>query len=277
MKRLIAVLLMCICCAATACTALNQFSASSSSGTGTPVFDRILERGKLVVGTSGNQPPLNARASGGKIIGFEPDLAAAMAAAMGVELELVAMPFSELLPALRAGKLDMILSGMTMTAERNMKVAFVGPYFVSGKAVLTKSEIIASAEDSRALDNPDTTLAALRGSTSQTFVEKRTPQAKVVLTTDYDEAVYLVINGKVDALVADLPFCLLSTLRHPKERMKTLVAPLTFEPLGVALPAQDPLFVNWVHNYLLLAKGTGALDELQEYWFENPAWLLDLR
>jgi polar amino acid transport system substrate-binding protein len=277
MKRLLPVLLGCICLATTACATLQQLSAGSATETATPVFDRIREQGKLVVGTSGNQPPLNAKASGGKIIGFEPDLARAMADSMNVELELVAMPFAELLPALRSGKVDMILSGMTMTAERNMEVAFVGPYFVSGKAVLTKSESIASAKDSRALDTPDVTLAALRGSTSQTFVEKRTPAAKAILTTDYDEAVYLVIKGQVDALVADLPFCLLSTLRYPKENLRTLVAPLTFEPLGIALPAEDPLFINWVHNFLLLAEGTGALDDLQEYWFENPTWLLDLR
>ena len=48
---------------------------------------------------------------------------------MGVKLRLATMPFSELLPALEAGRIDMILSDMTMTPERNMKTAFAGPYF----------------------------------------------------------------------------------------------------------------------------------------------------
>jgi len=98
---------------------------------------------------------------------------------------------------------DMILSGMTIIPVRNMKAAFVGPYYESGKAFLTKYDKIASAKDSSEVNNTAITLAALRGSTSQAFVEALIPQAKLTLTANYDEAVQLVIQGKVDALVAD--------------------------------------------------------------------------
>ena len=61
-------------------------------------------------------------------LGLEVDLARALARTMGVEANLVTMPFKELLPALERGDIDAIFSGVTMTAERNLKVAFAGPY-----------------------------------------------------------------------------------------------------------------------------------------------------
>jgi polar amino acid transport system substrate-binding protein len=150
---------------------------------------------------------------------------------MGVTLRFEVMPFSELLPALEAGKVDMILSGVTITPERNLKVAFVGPYFISGQAFLTKSETIARVKDASDIDSPDTTLAAVKGTTSQILVEEELPKAKLVTTKDYEEAVDLVIQDKVDALVADYPICLIYPLRRPDEGLVAVIAPLTYEQL----------------------------------------------
>ena len=72
--------------------ALTLLSAVAASAG--PVLDRVLEKGVLVVGTSGDQPPLTAKTVEGKIIGFDADLSKFMAAAMGVELKLVPMVFS---------------------------------------------------------------------------------------------------------------------------------------------------------------------------------------
>jgi ABC-type amino acid transport substrate-binding protein len=75
------------------------------------------------------------------------DLANLLANAMNVELKLVEMPFGELLEALEAGKVDVVMSGMTMTPERNLKAAFVGPYIISGKSILTKDSTVAMAQE----------------------------------------------------------------------------------------------------------------------------------
>ena len=111
------------------------------------MLDGIVQKGELVVGTAASMPPLNMTTKKGEIIGFEIDLARMMASAMGVKLRVEPMEFSKLLPALENGKVDMVLSGMTITPARNLKVAFVGPYFISGKAFLTKIETIAKAKE----------------------------------------------------------------------------------------------------------------------------------
>jgi polar amino acid transport system substrate-binding protein len=92
------------------------------------VLSRIVESGELRVGTSGAQPPFTVKSKDGSLIGYEVDVAKLLANAMNVELKLVEMPFNELLAALDAGKVDVVMSGMTMTPERNLKAAFVGPW-----------------------------------------------------------------------------------------------------------------------------------------------------
>src|SRR5262245_55158711 len=167
--------------------------ASGSSGSSTsPGLSRIQGKGELVVGTAASMPPLNMTTKTGEIIGLDVDLARAMADAMRVKLRLSPMPFASLLPALEAGQVDMVISGMTMTPDRNMKVAFVGPYFISGKSFLAKAATLSSDKGSTDLNTPTMRLAALRGSTSQTFVEQIIPKATLVLTKDYDEGINLV-------------------------------------------------------------------------------------
>lgn len=253
-----------------ACTHMGKPAATSS------VLDRITKNNELVVGTAASMPPLNMTTKTGKVIGLEVDLARMMANAMDVDLRIETMPFAELLSALEAGKIDMILSGMTITPKRNLKAAFVGPYFVSGKALLTKAETMASIKDPAELSSSETSITALEGSTSQQFVERLLPKAKLTLAKDYDEAVDMVVQGEVDAMIADHPICLVSVARYPEHKLFTLVNPWTFEPIGIGLPANDALFLNWVENFLFTFKGSGGIKLLENRWLKKTYWLEEL-
>jgi polar amino acid transport system substrate-binding protein len=259
-----------------ACQSFSTPSATSQAPASARLA-QVLESGELRVGLSGNQPPLNMMDQRGAIVGLEVDLIEALARSMGLEARLVTMPFADLLPALEKGDVDLVISGMTITPERNARVAFAGPYFISGKSVLTKSKTISNVDNSAALDDPSRTYAALASSTSEQFVKEVLPRAKLVATRDYDIAVQMVIDDEVDALVADYPICMISVLRHPLSGLSTLMTPFTIEPLGIALPAGDPLFVNLVENYLRTLEGTGLLMQLKAKWFSEGSWLSELR
>jgi polar amino acid transport system substrate-binding protein len=252
------------------CAQMNSNTANTSAS---PVIDRILQRGELVVGMAGNMPPLNMTTKEGELIGYEVDLAKGMAKAMGVRAKLQVIPFAELLPALQSGKIDLILSNMTITPTRNLKVAFVGPYFTSGKAFLTKIKTIALADEANDIDAKKTRLVALKGSTSQAFVEEAIPGATLVTTDDYDEAVKMVLEDKVHAMVADYPICVVSVYRYPDKGLLSVVTTLTYEPIGVGVPAGDPLLVNWVENFMGIAEKTGLLEKLKETWLLRADWL----
>jgi len=249
------------------------FTGTTAAG---PVLDRVQKKGELVVGMSGDQPPLNATTRDGKIIGLEADIASRLSSDMGVKLRLATMPFAELLPALSQGRIDLILSGMTLTAKRNLKVAFVGPYYVTGKAFLTKQKTIASLKNADGNDAPEYTVAALKGSTSQMYVEKVLPKAKLVPTANYEEALALVLEDKAHVMVADYHFCAVAVARYKEKGLTTVDAPFTFEPIGVAMPDGDPLLVNLVQNFLSTLIGSGDLNKMTERWFNDASWLKEL-
>jgi polar amino acid transport system substrate-binding protein len=254
-----------------------QMQQGSSSTSASPVLDRIQQRGELIVGTMGNMPPLNMTSKDGEIFGLEPDLARMLADAMNVKVKFVTKPFNELLPALQTGEVDMVLSGMTITPERNRKVAFIGPYFISGKAFLTKVKTIAYADEASDANNPNTKIVALKGSTSQAFAEAFLDKTTLFTTGNYDEAVDMVLQDKVHAMIADYPICVVSVFRYPEAGLLSVVTQLTYEPIGIAIPANDPLMMNWTRNTLNNIEGSGILDELKLKWFAEGDWLDKLK
>lgn len=241
-----------------------------------PVLERIIENGEIRIGMSGDQAPLNAKNRSGELFGFEVDLAEVIADAMGVKLTLVEKPFPQLLPALKAGEVDLVMSGVTITAERAVDVKFVGPYMFSGKSILTKSNVLARAEDSDDINSSTIKLVALANSTSQEFAELNLPEAVLITTDDYASAVKLLLDDEVDAMVADMPICMLSVLRYPGQGLATLTAPLNIEPIGIAVPANDPQLESLIENYLNSMEGTNILPRLREKWFEDASWIASL-
>jgi ABC-type amino acid transport substrate-binding protein len=241
-----------------------------------PVMDRILKNGELVVGISGAQLPFNATTKTGEIIGFDADLAKAIAGNLAVKVEFATMPFADLLPALEKGTVDMIISGMAMLPSRNRKAAFVGPYYVSGKGILTTAAKAAMFTDLQSMNKPDVKLAALKDSTSQMFVEKVVFLSERVTVNTYKEALDLLTKGEIDALIADYPYCAVTAFRYREKGLTSADFKLSFEPVGIALP-EDTLLINYVQNILILLKGEGALEGLEERWFKKIDWLKDVK
>jgi polar amino acid transport system substrate-binding protein len=254
----------------------GEVSAADKNLSSSPTLNRILTKKELVIGTAASMPPLNMKTKDGKIIGMEMDLAQDFAMAMEVKLTVKPMAFKDLLPALESGQVDMVLSAMTMTPTRNLKVAFVGPYFSSGKSLLTKTANIESVNTLEKMNNPEKTLVALKGSTSQSFVENLIPKAKLFLVDDYDQAVAMVRNNKALALIGDYPICVVSIIRYPEAQFGMPDKPLTYEPIGVALPPNDPLLANWVQNFLNSLERIGGLNRLEERWLKGGAWINQL-
>lgn len=248
-------------------TMVADLSADSS------VLERVLKSSTLKVGMSGNQPPMNARDREGQMMGLEVDLAKMLAMAMDVELEIVTKPFPELFSALEGGEVDIVMSGITITSKRATKVSFVGPYMLSGKSILTKSDLLASADDAEELNEEHLIVAVLKNSTSQAFVEKYLPKVKVLATDDYDSAVGMVIDGRATLMVADMPVCVVSVLKNPEADLETLTRPLTVEPFGIAVPAADTQLLNLIQNYFETIKEMGALENLKRKWLDDGVWL----
>ena len=234
---------------------------------GASTLASIKQSGELVLGTSANMAPMTGTSKKGKVFGFDIDMASLMASGMGVDLKIKTLPFSKLLPALENGEVDVVISNMTMNPERNMRVAFVGPYMSSGKCVITKEEGVAKVEEAENLNSPDIRLAAMKGSTSAEFVKVLLPKVTLTLVDDHEVAISLINDGKTGGLLTDYPICLAMLQRHPDAGFVSLFSLLSYEPIGIALPAGDSLYINWTENFLKRIEGVGALDELGTRWF----------
>jgi polar amino acid transport system substrate-binding protein len=261
------------------CAEMNRApsSAPAPAPSASPVLDRILSRGELKVGMSGDMPPLNMLTKEDKIIGLDADLAAMVADAMGVKLNVQKIAFAGLLPALESGSIDMIISNMTMTPGRNLKVAFVGPYFTSGKGFLTKNTTLTQAKNFADINSPKFTFVTLKGSTSEAVTRASAPQAKLVAVGTENEGVQMVINGQADGMIADFPICVVAAYRNQGSGLVPVVAPLTYEPIGIAVPKGDPQLLNWLENFVNSIEKAGYMKDLAAKWFDKPTWVPQMK
>jgi polar amino acid transport system substrate-binding protein len=259
------------------CAEMNRAPSPAPAPSASPVLDRILSRGELRVGMSGDMPPLNMLNKEDKIIGLDADLAAMVADAMGVKLNVQKIAFAGLLPALESGSIDLIISNMTMTPGRNLKVAFVGPYFTSGKGFLTKNSTLTQSKTFADINNPRFTFVALKGSTSEAVTRSGAPQAKLVAVATENEAVQMVIDNKADGMIADFPICVVAAYRNQGSGLVPVVAPITYEPIGIAVPKGDPQLVNWLQNFINSIEKAGYMKDLAAKWFDKPTWVPQMK
>jgi polar amino acid transport system substrate-binding protein len=260
--------------------ALTACQGAGGGGSGAPAADgrlqQILDGGVLRVAVSADRPPLNAKNGRGEVIGFEADIVRALADAMSLELRFVVVPFAELIPSLLRGDADIAISGLTMTPERNARVAFAGPYYVSGMGVLARSREISRATRPEALDVAARRYAAVEASTSAKFIGDALPHAQLVSVPDYAAGVQKVLAGEVDALFADHLVCNLAVWRHPEAGLSSMETPLTIEPLGIAVPPDAPLLLNLVENHLETLDHAGLLSSFKAKWLADGRWLGEL-
>tara|TARA_R110002049_G_scaffold23490_43_gene82807 strand:- start:10485 stop:11294 length:810 start_codon:yes stop_codon:yes gene_type:complete len=239
-------------------------------------LERVVDFEVLKVGMSGNQPPMTMTTREGGLMGFDVDLAQALALAMNVKLEIKTIPFGELMEALEEDEIDMVLSNVSITPARTEMVSFVGPYMMSGMSILTKSEVLGTITSADEFNRSDLKLLALKNSTHANFIKKVAPDATLIEFGSYDEGVAMLIDGKADAMVADMTQCILAVLRYPDSGLTTLEKPLTVEPIGIAISKDDLQFFNLVDNYLTAYEKTGVLNQLRKKWFEDDSWIAAL-
>ena len=260
-------------CASTSPANAESAAAPAAQPARSSVLHRVAESGVIRVGLSGDQPPFNMKDENGELMGIDIDIVKAMAMAIGAEPEFVEMPFKELIPALEAQKVDMVLSGMTITPRRNMRVAFAGPYSVAGKSILTNSDELSEASTLRDLDRAGMKLGVLEGSTSEAFAKRAFPRATIETADSYADAIQMILEGKVAAVVADRPILVVTIMRNPDVELMISDAPLTIEPIGVALPAGDPLLLNFIDNTLGAMDAVGLIDAIESRWLGDASWV----
>jgi polar amino acid transport system substrate-binding protein len=165
-----------IACLLALCVVLPGVAAADT-------LDDILERGTLRVGMEPGYMPFEMTNKKGEIIGFDVDMAKRIAKAMGVKLELVSTAWDGIIPALITKKFDMIMSGMTLTQERNMKIGFAKPYIVIGQSILIDKKLAGEIKSYKDLNNKKYKVASKLGTTGEQATKRMIPNCEYISFT----------------------------------------------------------------------------------------------
>ncbi len=234
------------------------------------VIETIKQDGVIRIGLS-LFVPWSMRDKNGDLIGFELDVGRKLAEDMGVEVEFVPTAWDGIIPALVSGNFDVIISGMSVTAQRNLTVNFTDPYAFSGLAILANKEMTAgmTRED---LNSPDVTFAARRGATPAVVIAENFPEANLLLFDEDGASTQEVLNGNAHATMASQPTPNREAGRNP-DTLVVLEGDL-FDPRGEAFAMRkgDPDAINFFNNWIAQNWRSGWLEERHNYWFATEEW-----
>jgi polar amino acid transport system substrate-binding protein len=239
-------------------------------------IEQILARGELRVGFESGYVPFEMTDKKGNFIGFDMDYGRRLAKAMGVKFVPINTAWDGIIPSLLTNKFDIIMGGMTITQERNLKVVFANPYIVVGQTILLNKKLEGKIKSFKDLNNPKYILTSRMGTTGEQAIKKYIPKATYKGFESEAEAGLEVINGKADALVYDLPFCGFLYASQGQGKTVFLNEPFTYEPLAWAINKGDPDFLNFLNNFLRQTKGDGFYDKAYNKWITGSDWKKEL-
>ena len=234
------------------------------------VIEQIKRDGVVRIGLS-LFVPWSMRDKNGDLIGFELDVGRQLAEDMGVEAEFVPTAWDGIIPALVSGNFDVIISGMSITAQRNLTVNFTDPYAYSGLAIMANREMAGgfSLDD---FNSPDVVFAARRGATPAVVIQETFPEAQLLLFDEDGASSQEVLNGKAHATMASQPTPNLEAARYP-ETLYVFEGEL-FAQSGeaFALRKGDPDALNFFNNWIAQQWRSGWLQERHDHWFKTEDW-----
>jgi polar amino acid transport system substrate-binding protein len=236
----------------------------------------ILKRGELRVGFEAGYLPFEMANKKGEFIGFDIDMAKEMAKAMGVKFVPVNTAWDGIIPALVTKKFDIIMSGMTVTQERNLKINFADPYIIVGQTILLNKKHEGTVKSYKDLNDPKYVVTSKLGTTGEQAIKRLIPKATYKSFEVESEAALEVLTGKADATVYDLPFCATFMAQRGEGKLVFLDEPFTYEPLAWAIRKGDPDFMNWLNNFLRQMKNDGRYDQIYNKWIKSTDWISEI-
>lgn len=240
-------------------------------------LDLIQKKGELRVGFDSGYIPFEMSNKKGQFIGFDIDIAKEMAKAMKVKFVPVNTDFDGIIPALLTKKIDIIISGITITQERNLQINFAGPYFYAGQAILLAKKHEGKIHSYKDLNDPKFLVISRLGTTGEMTTKRLISKAKYKSFDKEADAALEVINGRADAFIYDLPVLIQLKKKMGGNKVVLLDKTFTYEPLGFGIRRGDPDFLNWLNNFLVQIKNDGSYNRMYDKWFKSDSWYQDVQ
>ena len=204
-------------------------------------------------------PPFETINAAGTPSGISVDIALALGEYLHRPVRIDNIPFTGLIPSLLTGKIDLIISSMTATPERQKTISFSDPYLTIGLAALAGKN--AFLDSIKTLDSPRRVIAVRQGTTAQVWAQEHLKNAKVLVLDKESSAVLEVVQGKADAFLYDQ----MSVWKHQKEHPAETVAllqPIQTEHWAIGLRPDETLLREQVNAFLKSFRSSGGFDRL---------------
>ena len=220
----------------------------------------------LRVGMELGYPPFEMRDEKGDPAGVSVDMARALGEFLERPVAIQNLPFDGLIPALKTGKIDIILSSMTATEERARAIDFSEPYLRTGLCLLVgkASDIQAHAD----LDRAGRTIAVKKGTTGHLYASRNLHRAKVLVLEKEGSAVLEVVQGKADAFVYD-QMSVYSHWRRNAASTRAILAPFQQEFWAVGLRKGSDELREKVNAFLKTYRESGGFERLGDKWLSE--------
>ena len=224
---------------------------------------QIEDEGTLTIGVTADYMPFEYINKDGDIVGFDVDIANAIATKLGVEVKFIDTAFDGLIPGLKSDKYDLIISAMTITEKREKAVDFTEPYFNAGQviAVMKEDNNIKNLKDLAGKK-----VGVQLGTTGDLKASEMNDLAKVKRYEKVPQAYLDLRNGRVDAIINDLPVTAAYIMKHPE--VKIVGEPFTSEYYGIAARPGDDQLLKKINTALKEIKTSGTYDEIYNKWFK---------
>lgn len=227
-------------------------------------IEEIKKKGKLILATGNYRPFEYHDEKTNKIIGYDIDVAEAIAKKIGVPLEVQEMQFTGLIPSLQNGQADLVIAAMYITPQRSEVVDFAAPYMDTGMVVVVR-------KDDSAVKGPNDlagkVVGVKTGATSEKVAQDMNEKGAKITIKSYKETVDYLLdlqNGRLDAAINDL----LNQLEYNKANptVKIVGEPFTKAQLGIAVKKGDKELLDLINGVLKELKASGETEKLYKKW-----------
>ena len=230
-----------------------------------PIYAADLGGRVLNIGSDTTYPPHESINEDGVVVGFDVDVVKEICDRINCKPNWVTTAWDGIFPALADGQFDMVVSGVTITEERDKIVDFSDPYIIVQQGVLMRVEDAGKTID--AFKSGDLRLASQNGTTNAQLGEELVGRDNLQLFDSFNNAVVAVQNGDVDGVIIDST----SAAAYEQEFAGELtvgIEGLQSDPLGLVFQEGDSL-QDAFNEGLAMIKEDGTLNELLIRWWPS--------
>lgn len=229
------------------------------------VVSQALFAKDLRVGIAPDAPPL-AFHENGQLSGIEVAAAESLGKLMARKIKFVEKPFPELIPALEAGEIDIIMSGMSITEERAKRISFTKPYMDAGQMAIIRFDDAGKFGFKGAIFRPGMKVAVEDHTTGSSFAESRLRNAQLTKCSTLAEALDKLKKGEVDFVVHDAPTSWGLANNKEMENLMSLNHAMTEENLAWGIAKNNPELLEAVNQQLVHMQQNGILRAIIQKW-----------